>query len=118
MPSLNQYASATSTGTVVIANGATVSGALHLGGSTLIAVVMPAAFTGVALTFQTSHDGTTYQTLVDGAGAAVTCTVAASQNVSLGTGRAHIIGWPYVKVVSGAAEGAARTLILVADGSI
>ena len=44
---------------VVIANGASLSGAAHIGASTLIGIQLP-TLTSASLSFQGSHDGVTY----------------------------------------------------------
>lgn len=120
MASPDEFQSAARNVTVNIASGGTVSGAAHLGGSSLIGIVMPAAFTGATITFQTSHDGTTYQVLRDGYGTSVTVTVAQGLNISMGNFIHFLMGWEYLKIVSASAE--TRTggtdLILVTDGSI
>ena len=97
-----------------IANGGTVSDAVNIGhGRVIFGLIMPAAFTGTAVTFQVSHDGTTYQALTNGFGQSVSVTVAASKDVSLGDFLKYLYGWEYIKVVSGGAEGAARTVIVI-----
>lgn len=102
--------------TVTIANGASLSGAVMLGAGVPLAVQMPAAFTGTQLTFQTSHDGSTYQNLYDDAGNEIAVTVAASSNVALPA--SVMAAWRYVKLRSGTAsvpttEAADRTLKLI-----
>lgn len=64
--------------TATIANGASLSGVVDLGGRKLVAIDMPAAWTAANLTFQASCDGVTYDDLYDGA-AERTLTVAASR---------------------------------------
>jgi YD repeat-containing protein len=102
--------------TVTIANGASLSGAVFLGAGVPLAVQMPAAFTGTQLTFQTSHDGTTYQNMYDDSGNEVAVTVAASRNVALPA--SMMAAWRYLKLRSGTAasptaEGGNRTIMLV-----
>jgi hypothetical protein len=96
------------TQTATIANGATVSSALTAAGFISFGVALPAAFTGVALTFQVSADGTTYQALNNDAGA-VSITVAQGKSYALPAG---LTAFPYFKIVSGAAEGGARSLVV------
>lgn len=98
-----------STFDAVIANGGTVSDVLDMVGHTLCGIFIPAAFTGVALTFQASPTATgTFVSVRDGAGAALTVTVAAGQYIPIDPKNFH--GLRYLKIVSGSAEGAARTL--------
>ena len=84
---------------VTIANGAALSGAVKLGGATLLGIEMPAAWTTAALTFQHSIDGVTYTDLYDAAGAEIALTVVASHYSTL-----SILAWQgviYLKVRSG-----------------
>lgn len=94
---------------VAIANGATVSSAADLVGHTLCGFSIPSAFTGTAITFQASLDGTTYQQLYNG-GSAYSVTVAADKYVTVDP--SVFAGVRYVKLVSGSAEGGARTITL------
>jgi hypothetical protein len=87
-----------------------------LGAGVPLAVQMPASFTGTQLTFQTSHDGITYQNLYDDAGSEIAVTVAASTNVALPA--SVMAAWRYVKLRSGTAgtptaEAAERTLKII-----
>jgi hypothetical protein len=69
--------------TLTIANGASLSDAHAPGGWLPVAIAMPAAFTGVLMTFQLSADCTTYQNLYDDGGNEYQVAVAASRHVSL-----------------------------------
>lgn len=96
---------------VTISNGGTVSNGIQLGvGRTVLALVTPAALTGTALSFQASVDGSTYNTVTD-EGSAYSVTAAASRFISIKP--ALLAGARFVKVVSGSAEGADRTIIVV-----
>lgn len=95
---------------VTIANGETVSSAAFMKNGVAGAIQFPAALTGTALTFQVSYDGVTYTALYATGGSAVSYTVAASRVIPLDK---EVFGaFPYIKLVSGSAEGAARTLII------
>lgn len=96
--------------TVTIANGATVSGAADLAGATVLAVRTPAALTGTAMTFQVSDDGVTYVPLYND-GTLYSITVATSRGIPVN--KALFEPWDYVKAVSGSAEGADRSIVLV-----
>ena len=100
--------------TLTIATGATVSDAFDSRNCEQTGVVIPAAFTGVALTFQVSHDGGTYQALYDATNTLVSVTVAPGRSYAL---PAALGSWPHWKVVSGAAEAAARSLVVVGKGA-
>lgn len=101
--------------TATIAASGTKSNAIDLVGSDLIAVITPSAFTGVALTFEGSADGTTFVPLVDGAGAAVSVTVSTSDYVPL---PASVSTLRWVKVVSGSTEAAEREITLVTKPTV
>lgn len=100
--------------TVVIANGATTSAAIDARQYSIFAVDLPATFTGVALTF-TSSDAFagTYQPVNDNTGAAVTLTVAQGKNYDLPTALGSVA---FFKIVSGAAEGGARSVVVICKG--
>jgi len=98
-------------GVFTIASGQTVSAALDLGDKTLVGLQMPSAFTGVALTFQASFDGTTYATVVDDTGGSLTYTVAASTYIVIHP--TTFAGIKKLKVVSGTAEGADREIVAI-----
>lgn len=95
---------------VSIASGGTTSGMADLQNRRLLAIQMPAAFTGSALTFQGSHDGETFATLYS-SGSDVSVAVAAGKYVAIDP--AIFAGVEYLKVISGSAEGAARELQLI-----
>jgi hypothetical protein len=102
---------ATAKQTLTIANGETTSGAVVAGGYAAYGLQLPAAFTGTALTFTVSADGgATYQTLYDINNVAVAMTVAQGRSYDLPP---ELGPWPSWKIVSGSAEGAARTLWVV-----
>lgn len=106
--------------TAVIANGASLSGAAHIGGpgqgSSLLRIVLPAAWTAANLTFQTSDSATgTFQDYYAADGTEVTVTAAASRDI--GIAPIDFAGVAYVKVRSGTSaaavnQGAARTITL------
>jgi|WetSurMetagenome_2_1015567.scaffolds.fasta_scaffold219111_1 hypothetical protein len=97
-----------------IANGGTESSALNLKGFSLAGIFMPAAFTGTAISFKasTAIDGT-FEPVYNSSGA-VSYTVAASRYVAIDP--KDFQGIQFLKVVSGSAEGAARTLTLSLKG--
>lgn len=97
----------------VIASSAQLSGAFENKYGRDSAVVVPAAFTGTALTFEVSADGVTYQPLYGTDGNAVSLTVAQGRSYPL---PAAVLPWPYFKIKSGSAEAAQRTLVVVFKG--
>ena len=97
--------------TATIANGATVSDVVDLGPSALLAIEMPAAFTGTTLAIHgCSTSGGTYG-LINLPGFTNPVTVAASGKYSIDP--LLTAGWPYIKVVSSGAEGASRAVTLL-----
>lgn len=100
---------------VAIANGQTVSAAIALAGLCLCGIHLPAAFTGTTLTFQASADGVTYTAVKS-----TTSGTALSYTVAQGTFAAidpkDFQGINYLKIVSGTAEGGARTLNIAVRG--
>lgn len=102
---------------ILIANGTSLSAQINLGAKTLVGIIMPAAWTAAALTFQSSGDGgQTFQELQDGAGAAVTVTANQATNIQLDPTKWR--GANCLKVRSGTTgtpvnQGADRTLQLV-----
>jgi hypothetical protein len=104
--------------TVTIASGGTVSTAIQASREAAWGLQMPAAFTGTSITFQASADGSTFQALYEydtttddgSATRAVTLAVAAARSYDL---PAALTAWKAFKIVSGSAEAAARTLVVV-----
>lgn len=105
----------TSSQTVTIANAGTVSTAVRIDPAMVTGVVMPSAFTGTALAIHGSltFDGT-YQALFDSDGNAVSLGVAASRSIGLSGAEAAVVAaFPFLKVVSNAAEAAERVITIV-----
>ncbi len=97
--------------TVTIASGQTVSNGVDIHDAVVVGIITPAALTGVALTFQGSHDNVTYKAVTKVDGTAYTVTVAASKYVVIPSN--DLGGMRFLKVVSGTAELADRDIILV-----
>lgn len=99
------------TQTATIASSGTVSGAVTVpSGYKLAGLITPAALTGTAFTFNVSVDLTTFVPLYNG-GTQLSVTVSTSRYVSLDTEITK--GISAVQVVSGSAEGAARSITLI-----
>lgn len=92
--------------TVVIASGST-SASFPLGGYAWGSVQLPAAFTGTALTFNYSHDGSNWTAVPVEGNEVNPETVTAN-----GTYRipAYAFAAKYCQIVSGSSEAAARTI--------
>jgi hypothetical protein len=99
----------TATATITVATSTTVSAPIYVGAKIPISLQMPAAFTGVAITFQGSQDNVTYQQVLSG-GNAYSEVVAAGKNVALDGN--VLAAYPYLKLVSGSAEGADRAIVV------
>lgn len=98
--------------TATIANGGTASAAVELGASAVLAIEMPAAFTGTTLSIHgCSTSGGTFAALKDAAGTANSFVVAANDRIWVDP--RLTAGWSWVKVVSGSAEGAERIVSLL-----
>lgn len=100
----------------VIANGQQESGALSLNGLALVGIFIPAAFTGTALTFTVCDTlaGTYVPLKSTISGTALSYTVAVSGFYAIDP--KDFQGVQYLKIKSGSAEGAARTLICALKG--
>jgi hypothetical protein len=91
----------TSTATVTIASGTSLSPAVFLGAKVLTAIQMPAAWDAAPISFQVSLDGgVTYQPLYDGAGSIVQIpSPAASHNETVNP--ADLASGIFLKLQSG-----------------
>ncbi len=69
------------TALVTIASGASLSGAVQLGDGVLAGILMPAAWTAAALTFEGSMDGSTFKPIYDDVGVEIQFTVDADRVV-------------------------------------
>ncbi|HWJ72421.1 MAG TPA: hypothetical protein VNX29_04565 [Kaistia sp.] len=104
--------------TATIASGGSLSGAVDLGTGRLVGLILPAAWTTAAITFQGSADGATYFDLYDDATerAIASASVVPSRFIAL-----PIVDWLMIRSVklrSGSAatpvaQGAARSITLV-----
>ena len=97
--------------TPVISNGTTTSNAVDLLGQVLVQIQIPAAFTGTAISFQSSHDDTTYQALYNDSNTQLSITVGAGRNYNIAP--TDFAGCRYLKIVSNASEGSDRSIRLI-----
>lgn len=102
--------------TATIANGAALSGAIHLRTHRLFALQMPADWTAADLTFQGSFDGTTYADVYDEDDAEVVVEAAAARFIILDP--AKFLGLQRLKIRSGTTgspvnQGAARDIAVI-----
>jgi hypothetical protein len=84
-----------------IASGQSLSGIVDLQDSRATGIILPAAWTTAAITYQVSADNITYINLYDAAGAEISTAAAASRAVNLDP--AAFLGWRYLKLRSGTA---------------
>lgn len=99
------------TDTVTIANGATTSAALAMQASRIpLAILIPAAMTGTAITFQASNDGGVnyYPVYFESTLYSVTIPTAATRHIALD--RRAFEGVRLVRLISNGTEGALRTI--------
>lgn len=103
-------------GTVTIANGASLSGALDTKGMTVVGFEMSAAWTAAGLSFQGSDDNSTFGNVYDSAGEVTIASASVVASGRLIIDATRLVGMGrYIKVRSGTAgtpvnQGAARTL--------
>jgi hypothetical protein len=93
-----------------IANGGTVSQGINIGDFSRGTYRTPAALTGTVFTFQVSGDGANYNALSN----ETTDTAATGQTVSTNKNYSipdAVFRYNYFKIVSGTAEGAARSIV-------
>lgn len=99
-----------------IAINESLSTAVAIGGSALVGLIMPAAWTAANITLQGSHDGVTFNNVHTDDGTEKTITAAASRYIALNP--ADYIGMDEIKLRSGTnaaavTQAAARTITLV-----
>ncbi len=110
------------TATATIAQTESLSGVVDLGGHALVGIIMPAAWTAAALTFQASNaSGGTYANVYDDSAVEVTVQAAASRAIAVDMAALKLAPWRYIKIRSGTsatpvAQEAERTLTLVLKG--
>lgn len=99
----------------VIASSAQISTIIECGGLALCGVLLPATFTGTALTFNASVDGTNFFPVHSTtSGTALSYTVA--QGTYCAIDPKDFYGVNYLIIKSGSSEAAARTLIVSLKG--
>lgn len=104
------------TRTATIANGASLSDAVQVDGSTVVGIVMPAAWTTANLTMQASADDSTYNNVYDELGTEKTIVATAARYIALNP--ADFLGSNSIKVRSGTsasavAQGAERLVTVI-----
>lgn len=97
---------------VTIRSGQTTSGMADLNGLTAVGFIIPATFTGTALGFKGSVNGTTFATLTNASGTALSATVVAGTFLLVSA--TDFIGIRLLQIVSNATEAADRSVIVVA----
>ena len=82
----------------------------------LVGLQMPAAWTAASLTFDGSHDGTTFVPIYHGSGAyTITAAMGAAEDSGVSLAKEAFAPWPYVRIRSGVigtyvAQGDDRTI--------
>lgn len=95
---------------VTIASSGSTSTALTLQGTIPLAMQMPSAFTGTAITFQCSSDGSAYYDLYNGS-TLYSVTVAASRYIALNPDVFEAVR--FIRLVSGSSEAAIREIFVI-----
>jgi hypothetical protein len=100
--------------TVTIASGQTTSGAVDLAGYVLVGIRLPSSFTGTALKISESATfGGTYQNVyLPSTSADLSLTVAQGKSIPIEV-PANLLPWRFIKIISGSAEAADRTITLI-----
>jgi hypothetical protein len=101
----------TKTATITIATSTTISAVVELGASALLGIEMPAAFTGTTLAIHGCSTSTGTFSVLTLANFTNPISVAADGRYSIDP--ALTAGWPYIKLVSGTAEVANRSISLL-----
>ena len=91
----------------------TTSSAAQCDGLLLSGIVFPAAMTGATITFDFSFDGTNFVDVVETDGTEVSYTVTAGDVVRVDTSGWAFASTGFLRVVSGSAEAADRTINLI-----
>ncbi len=104
--------------TATVAASGTTSGWINIKADQapqgLTSIVTPAALTSTSLTIQVSLDGATPLTLYDYAG--FTFTIPCVANAWIALDPAVFLAFPWVRIVTGSSEAAARDFTLVVRG--
>lgn len=100
--------------TATIEIGQTDSDIINMNGATLKTIFIPAAFTGTAITFEVSYDGTTFAPYANVDDDLVEITVTAGR--AYGLAAIDFFGVLSFKIISDSAEAAERSIILVPTG--
>ncbi len=101
---------------VVIAINESLSTVAEIGGSALVGMITPAAWTTAGITLQGSHNSSAFNNMYDSAGSEKTISAAASRYIMLDP--ADFAGCDAIKIRSGTSgaavnQAAARTVTLV-----
>src|SRR3990167_3412769 len=92
----------------VIAISTTTSAAVDLQGLVICQLIIPSAFTGTAITFESSPDDGTYQALYNSSNTQLSITVGTSRTYNINP--ADFAGCRFLKIFSNDTETAARTI--------
>lgn len=108
---MTQYLGNLTYNIVTIPSGQTTSNAIDLQGLNLVQIIMPSAFTGTAINFQSSFNNGTYSTLYDNSNIIIGITVNASRAYNINP--IDFTGCRYFKIVSNGTEAGDRVIGLV-----
>ena len=100
----------------VILDTESTSGTIDTTNRQIVGLQMPAAWTAASLTFDGSHDGTTFVPIYHGSGAyTITAAMGAAEDSGVSLDKEAFAPWPYVRIRSGVigtyvAQGDDRTI--------
>ena len=100
----------------VILDTESTSGTIDTTNRQIVGLQMPAAWTAASLTFDGSHDGTTFVPIYHGSGAyTITAAMGAAEDSGVSLAKEAFAPWPYVRIRSGVigtyvAQGDDRTI--------
>lgn len=96
---------------VTIAASGTTTSSFNLQGRVLVGISMPAAISGTAFTFESSHDGVNFQGLHDKDNSAIGLAYTAAKNYTLSPDL--FAGVQHLRLVSNNAQAAAKLITVI-----
>lgn len=113
MATITGYQSVLQNANLTIANGATTSNVLELGGTVATGLILSGSLTGTELSFLASVDNSNFYVLRDEAGNSITLPISSGSGV-YNLNEEQFVHAQFLKVVSNASEGAERTITIIA----
>lgn len=95
--------------TIAIGTSTTIGIVADVRGYVIVGLVVPSTFDGTTISFQVSHDNSTFQALYDATNTLVSMTIAASRTYAPW---AELQGWSYIKIITGSTQTTTDTLFV------